>query len=88
LDNGEDFHIHLLPAACCLLPAACCLLPAACCLLPAIILFAYSGLSSLFTLFSASCPRMSHAHNTVDVLVDASENGRVENMMNRLSDLS
>jgi hypothetical protein len=51
-------------------------------------MFAYSGLSSLFTLFSASRPHMSHAHNTVDVLVDASENGRVENMMNRLSDLS
>ncbi|MDR2164672.1 MAG: hypothetical protein LBO79_03385, partial [Zoogloeaceae bacterium] len=74
---------------CCLLPAACCLLPAACCLLPAaIIMFAYSGLSSLFTFFLASRPHMSHAYNTVDVLVDASENGRVENMMNRLSDLS
>jgi hypothetical protein len=38
VNNGEDLHIRLLPAACCLLPAACCLLPAACCLLPAIIM--------------------------------------------------
>jgi hypothetical protein len=81
VDNGEDFHIRLLPAACCLLPAACCLLPA-------IIMFAYSGLSSLFTFFLASRPHMSYAYNTAGVLVDASENGRVENMMNRLSDLS
>ncbi|MDR2164503.1 MAG: hypothetical protein LBO79_02510, partial [Zoogloeaceae bacterium] len=78
----------LLPAACCLLPAACCLLPAACCLLPAIIVFAYSGLSSLFTLFPASRPHILRARNTADVPVDASENGGVENMMNRLSDLS
>jgi hypothetical protein len=51
-------------------------------------MFAYSGLSSLFTLFPASRPHILHAYNTADVSVDASENGRVENMMNRLSDLS
>ncbi|MDR2165411.1 MAG: hypothetical protein LBO79_07305 [Zoogloeaceae bacterium] len=68
---------------CCLLPAACCLLPAA-----ASIMSAYSGLSSLFALFFASRPHILRARNTVDVPVDASENSRVENMMNRLSDLS
>jgi hypothetical protein len=51
-------------------------------------MFAYSGLSSLFTLFLASRPHMSHAHNTAGVPVDASENSGVENMMYRLSDLS
>jgi hypothetical protein len=51
-------------------------------------MFAYSGLSSLFTLFLASRPHMSHAHNTVGVPVDAFESGGVENMMYRLSGLS
>jgi hypothetical protein len=82
VDNGEDFHIHLLPAACCLLPAACCLLPAA-----TSIMSAYSGLSSLFALFFASPPHILHARNTAGVPGNASENGRVENMMYRLSDL-
>jgi hypothetical protein len=90
LDNGEDFHIRLLAAGCWLLAAGCWLLAAGCWLLAAgcwllaaSIMFAYSGLSSLFTLFPASPP-----HSTAGVPVDASENGRVENMMYRLSDLS